>query len=107
MRNHDHQQPVFRALADPTRRSIIDLLQVEPLPIATIAEQFDMSRPAVAKHLSILKEGGLIAVEKKGRERINHLTPGGLKTIAEWINHFDQFWDDRLAQLKKAAEETQ
>lgn len=101
----DHQ-PVFRALADPTRRSIIELLADGPRPIGSIADQFDMTRPAVAKHLAILKEGDIIFVEKKGRERINRLNPAALKSAAAWINYFDRYWDDRLATLKTLVEET-
>ncbi len=102
----DHTQPVFRALADPTRRAIISMLADGPRPIGDIAAEFDMTRPAVAKHLAILKEGGVIAVETKGRERINRLNPETLKTAADWLNHFDRFWDDRLAKLKEVVEKT-
>ncbi|GJL93047.1 ArsR/SmtB family transcription factor [Hyphococcus sp.] len=105
MHARDHSQPVFRALADPTRRAIISMLSAGPRPIAEIADEFEMTRPAVAKHLAILREGGLIAVEPKGRERINRLNPAALKTAADWINHFDQFWDDRLAKLKQVVED--
>lgn len=102
---HLHQ-PVFRALADPTRRAIIAMLAEGERPIGDIAEKFEMTRPAVAKHLAILKEGGVIRVEKKGRERINRLDPAALKSAADWLNYFDRFWDDKLAKLKKAVEET-
>lgn len=101
----DKTQFVFRALADPTRREIISMLAEGDRPIADIASQFEMTRPAVAKHLAILREGGLIAVEEKGRERINRLNPRALKTAADWINHFDRFWDERLAKLKTLVEE--
>ena len=99
-------QSVFRALADPTRREIISMLADGSRPIAEIAAQFEMTRPAVAKHLAILREGGLINVEEKGRERINSLNPRALKSAADWINHFDRFWDDRLTKLKSLVEET-
>lgn len=102
----DDAQPVFRALADPTRRAIIGMLANGARPIGDIAAEFDMTRPAVAKHLAILKEGGVISVEQKGRERINTLNPRALRTAADWLNHFDSFWDDRLAKLKAAVEET-
>ncbi|MEZ5893670.1 MAG: metalloregulator ArsR/SmtB family transcription factor [Parvularculaceae bacterium] len=103
----DRSQPVFRALADPTRRAIISMLSEGARPIAEIAAEFDMTRPAVAKHLAILKEGGVITVEARGRERINRLNPAALKTAADWLNHFDRFWDDRLAKLKEVVEESQ
>ena len=75
--------------------------------IGDIAADFDMTRPAVAKHLAILKEGGIVRVEQKGRERINRLNPEALKTAADWLNFFDRFWDERLADLKKAVEKDQ
>ena len=100
----DTYQPVFRALADPTRRAIISMLAEGERPISEIADSFEMSRPAIAKHLKILKEGDLITVVENGRERINHLNPQSLKTAAEWINRFDKFWDERLALLKQAVE---
>jgi DNA-binding transcriptional ArsR family regulator len=106
MHSADRTQPVFRALADPTRRAIISMLSDGPRPIADIAVEFDMTRPAVAKHLAILKEGGIVVVEPRGRERINRLNPAALKTAADWLNHFDRFWDERFAKLKEAVEKT-
>ncbi len=101
---HSDPQPVFRALADPTRRAIISMLAHGARPIGDIADGFDVTRPAIAKHLRILEEGGVITVEAKGRERINRLNPEVLKTAADWLSYFDQFWDDRLAKLKEAVE---
>jgi DNA-binding transcriptional ArsR family regulator len=95
---------VFRALSDPTRRAIIEMLARGDKSIGDIADAFDMTRPAVAKHLAILREGGIVAVEQKGRERINRLQPAALKTAADWLNFFDQFWDEKLERLKQAAE---
>lgn len=103
----DAAQPVFRALADPTRRAIIAMLAERERSIGDIAADFDMTRPAVAKHLAILKEGGIVRVEQKGRERINRLNPAALKSAADWLNYFDRFWDERLADLKKAVEQDQ
>jgi DNA-binding transcriptional ArsR family regulator len=100
----DRLQPVFRALADPTRRRILRDLAREPASIADVASRFEISRPAVVKHLAILKEGGLIAVAPRGRERINVLQPEGLKSAAEWLTFFDAFWDEKLAKLKHAVE---
>lgn len=103
--SQDASQPVFRALADPTRRAIIEMLAESPRPIGAIAAEFDVTRPAIAKHLRILAEGGIIVTETKGRERINRLNPRALKTAADWLNYFDRFWDARLAKLKKVVEE--
>jgi len=98
-------QPVFRALADPTRRAIVEILHKEPSAIAPLVTVFEMSRPAVAKHLRILEDAGLIHVEEKGRERINHLQLSQLKLASRWIAMFDRFWDEKLEILKKNVEE--
>ena len=97
-------QPVFRALADPTRRAIIAMLAEEPKTIGAIAASFDVSRPAIAKHLKILEEGDVIRVVSKGRERINSLNPDALRRAVQWLAVFDRFWDDRLARLKMEVE---
>ena len=104
MTEQENVQPVFRALADPTRRAIISMLAHGERPIGEIASEFTMTRAAIAKHLSILREGGVIRVEKRGRERIHQLDRGSLRSAADWLRHFDQFWDERLAALKKAVE---
>lgn len=104
MQFHDSHQPIFRALADPTRRAILAMLATGERPISDIASEFDMTRPAVAKHLKILKEGDLISVDHAGRERIHKLNPAPLKSASDWLSFFDQFWDNRLAQLKDQVE---
>jgi DNA-binding transcriptional ArsR family regulator len=98
-------QAVFRALADPTRREILAMLAAGPRPIGDIAAEFDMTRPAIAKHLAILRDGDLIRVAAKGRERINRLNAAALKSAADWLHYFDQFWDEKLANLKSAVEQ--
>lgn len=100
----DPLQPMFRALADPTRRDILKLLGSSDLTIAQVSTHFDMTRAAVKKHLTVLSDGGLITVESKGRERINRLNATGLKPVLGWFEYFDQFWDDNLANLKTAIE---
>ncbi len=97
-------QPIFRALADPTRRAIITMLAEGERPIAEIAAVFKMTRPAVAKHLAILRAGGLISVQQRGRERINRIEPTALRAAADWLKYFEVFWDERLALLKAAVE---
>ena len=98
------QQAAFRALADPTRRYILQMLAQDDLTIAQVGDQFDMTRAAVKKHLSVLSDGGLIQVEARGRERINRLNPNGLRPVLDWFQIFDSFWDDRLAALKTEIE---
>ncbi|MEM6563055.1 MAG: metalloregulator ArsR/SmtB family transcription factor [Pseudomonadota bacterium] len=97
-------QPTFRALADPTRRDILLLLKDRDLTIAEVAENFDMTRAAVKKHLTVLTAGGLISVRTQGRERINTINPDGMKPVIDWLTYFDAFWDDRLAALKSEIE---
>lgn len=101
-----HTQNAFRALADPTRRDIVQLLAAQDMTIAQLTDRFDMTRAAVKKHLTVLSDGGLITVEARGRERINRLEPQGMAPVLDWLSYFDRFWDDRLANLKKAIEGT-
>lgn len=98
------EQMGFRALADPTRRKILLMLAKDDMTIAEVAENFDMTRAAVKKHLSILDEGGLITAHVKGRTRVNTLNPDGLRRLFDWFGYFNEFWDDRLDALKTAIE---
>lgn len=100
----DQIQNAFRALADPTRRDIVQMLASQDMTIAQLTDCFDMTRAAVKKHLTVLSDGGLIQVEARGRERINHLEPQGLAPVLDWLSFFDQFWDERLRNLKEAIE---
>ncbi len=100
----DHLQPVFRALGDPTRRDILRMLGDTPMTIAEVADNFDMTRAAVKKHLVVLSDGGLINVAPRGREKVNSLNALALKPALEWLGWFDQFWDERLSALKTAIE---
>ncbi len=97
-------QPVFRAISDPTRREIIAMLAGQDMSVGEVAGHFDITRAGVAKHLNILREGGLITVTQKGRERINALRPETLKSIADWLEFYSHFWDDKLEKLKTAVE---
>jgi DNA-binding transcriptional ArsR family regulator len=100
-------QPVFRALADPTRRQILLHLARENLSIGDIADRFEITRAAIKKHLVILEEGDLIASHPDGRERINSLKPAGLKSAFEWLGFFDRYWDDKLARLQTAVDKSE
>ena len=94
----------FRALGDPTRQQILGLLSTREMTIAEVANQFEMSRSGVKKHLNLLEKGRLIHVRAEGRERFNTLNREGFKQVEGWLKYFDQFWDDKLAALKAAAE---
>jgi len=98
------QQMSFRALADPTRRDILQMLCKQEMTIADVAGHFDMTRAAVKKHLTVLSDGGLITVRTSGRERINSIDPSGFAPILSWLTFFDSFWDTRLDALKTAIE---
>lgn len=100
----DLTQNCFRALADPTRRDIIQLLAGTEMTIAEVSSHFDMTRAAVKKHLSVLSDGGLIEVRARGREKVNRLNRHGMAPVLGWLEYFDSFWDDRLAALKTAIE---
>lgn len=94
----------FRALADPTRRNILRLLANDDMTIAQVADNFEMTRAAVKKHLTILQEGNLIAIQTHGRTRLNSLNPDGLRLVFDWFGFFDAFWDSRLDALKTEIE---
>lgn len=98
-------QGVFRALSDPTRRDIVCFLAEKDMTIGEVVDRFDVTRRAIKKHLIILEEGGLISVHPRGRERVNRLQPVRLKEAKDWFRQFDQFWTERLSELKKHAEE--
>ena len=101
------EQPTFKALADPTRREILRQLAETDMTIAQVSDNFDMTRAAVKKHLPVLNDGGLITVRTRGRERVNALNPKGFAPVRDWLSFFDQFWDDRLSELKTAIEKDQ
>lgn len=96
---------VFRALADPTRRAIIERLSKSRHAVSELVEPFDMSMAAVSKHLGILENAGIITREKRGRERICSLSPDALKDARDWIARYSQFWDERLDALDAALKE--
>jgi DNA-binding transcriptional ArsR family regulator len=96
---------VFRALADPTRRRILDLLRQEAMTTGALAEQFPVSRYAVMKHLEVLTEAGLVIVERRGRERYNHLNAVPLMEMYErWLRPYEAEWAGRLGRLRRSAE---
>ncbi|MCW9705660.1 ArsR/SmtB family transcription factor [Fodinibius salsisoli] len=94
------QRDVFQAIADPTRRAIIDLLAEQQLPVKQVASNFDMSRPAVSKHLKILDECGLVVIRKKGRKRLYRSDPRKLQEVAEWASRYKKFWTQKLDALE-------
>jgi DNA-binding transcriptional ArsR family regulator len=90
----------FQAVGDPSRRYILKLLSRESLTINALAENFNMTRPAVSKHVKILYSAGFITIEDIGRERHCILKQNGFKQLQQWIDYFDQFWAMKLKKLE-------
>jgi DNA-binding transcriptional ArsR family regulator len=91
---------IFSALADPTRRSMIERLAVEgELMVTTLAEPYDMSLPAISKHLRVLERAGLLVQEKNGRIRHCQLVAEPLQAAASWIDQYSQFWEAKFDSL--------
>ncbi|WP_299531580.1 helix-turn-helix transcriptional regulator [Ulvibacterium sp.] len=90
------RRDVFQAIADPVRRDIIQLLAEETLTVNSVAEKFDVSRPAISKHLKILQECGLVAIRKQGRERYCQIRPKNLIPAFLWIDQYKKLWEDKL-----------
>ena len=93
------RRDVFQALADPNRRAILNLLAGQRLPLNSVAENFRISRPAVSRHIKILRECGLIDVVKQGRERYCETRPEKLDEVSDWIAQHRQLWEERLERL--------
>ena len=90
----------FQAIADPSRREILSLLSKNSLTINSLAENFDMSRPAVSKHIKILHAAGFLQIQDIGRERHCILQQDGFNALQQWINYFDKFWLSKLQKLQ-------
>ena len=95
---------VFHAVADPTRRAILDRLQAGGVAVAELAAGFAMSRPAVSKHLRVLRDARLVREDKEGRQRVYRLTPGPLRDVSAWIESYRSFWPANLMSLKRHLE---
>ncbi|HET8962565.1 MAG TPA: metalloregulator ArsR/SmtB family transcription factor [Chitinophagales bacterium] len=95
------RRDIFQAVADPTRRAIIALLALHAMTPNALAENFDMTRQAVSKHLRVLTECELLKQEQKGREIYYSLEISRLKEIDKWLNPFRKIWEDRFNQLDR------
>ena len=90
----------FQVIADPSRRQMLQLLSKDSMTINALAENFDMSRPAVSKHIKILYNGGFISIRDIGRERYCTLKQDGFDEVQDFINYFDKFWVNKLKKLQ-------
>lgn len=96
---------VFRAIADPTRRAILDRLRAGPAPVNALAEDFAQTRPAISKHLRVLRDAALVTEQRSGRERLYQLEPQRLQSVASWIEGYRGFWLSSLNNLKRYLED--
>ena len=90
----------FQVIADPSRRQMMQLLSKNSMTINTLAENFDMSRPAVSKHIKIMYNAGFISITDIGRERYCTLKQDGFNELQDFINYFDKFWTSKLKKLE-------
>ena len=90
------RRDVFQAIADPIRRDIIDLLAEESMTVNSVADQFDVSRPAISKHLKILTECGIVKTVAKGRERHCIIIPEALSKVSSWVEQHRRLWETKL-----------
>jgi DNA-binding transcriptional ArsR family regulator len=98
------REAAFSALADPTRRAVLDLLRAGTRPAGEIARAFPVSRPAISKHLRILRRAHLVEERREGRHRMYQLNPEPLKAVDSWLEQYRSFWSASLANLKDFVE---
>ena len=89
------------AIADPTRRRIVELLAQRDRTAGELVDEFDMSAPAISQHLKVLREAGLVTVRAEGQSRVQSLTPGGLDELGDWLERTRNFWSQRLDALER------
>jgi DNA-binding transcriptional ArsR family regulator len=93
------RRDVFQAIADPTRRAIIQLIAFQALNLNAIADNFDVSRSAISQHIKLLSECGLVVIKKQGRERICEAQLDQLHEVADWVEQYRQLWTERFDSL--------
>jgi len=95
-----HTLDVFQVIADPSRRQILMMLSKDSMTINSIAENFEMSRPAISKHIKIMYNAGFINIKDIGRERYCVLKQDGFNELQDFISYFDKFWTNKLGKLQ-------
>lgn len=101
------RRDVFQAIADPNRRAIIGLLAKQKLTLSDVAKHFDISRPAVSRHIKILAECGLVVVRQKGRERYCEARLEKLNEVSDWVEQYQKTWEQRFDRLDEYLNEIQ
>jgi DNA-binding transcriptional ArsR family regulator len=102
--SRDKFADIFQALADPTRRAVLDLLRRGSQPAGHIAQAFPVSRPAISKHLRLLRRAHLVREHREGRNRVYELSPEPLRAVDNWIEQYRVFWQASLNHLKSFVE---
>jgi DNA-binding transcriptional ArsR family regulator len=98
------ERPVFAAIADPTRRAILDVLRRREQSAGDIAALFPVSRPAISRHIRVLRRAGLVKERRVRQSRLYSLNPAPLRQVERWLEHYRVFWAARLMDLKLFAE---
>lgn len=93
------RRDVFQAIADPTRREIINMIVAKPMNLNAVSAHFDISRPAISKHIKILTECGLVVIRQQGRERFCEPKLDQLREVSQWIEQYRAFWNTKLNDL--------
>lgn len=101
------RRDVFQAIADPTRREIINVIAHQRLNLNSVAERFEVSRPAISKHIRILTECGLVVIKQEGRERYCEAKLEKLNEVSDWVEQYRKLWTERFDSLEKYLEEIQ
>ena len=101
------RRDVFHAISDPTRRAILGVLATKPLTLNTVAEKFEISRPAISRHIKVLTQCGLIKIKQQGRERYCQAQFQELREVSEWIDQYKKFWNEQFTSLEKYLDNVQ
>lgn len=97
--NEVRRSGAFRAIADPTRRAILDVLAGGESTVGALCRSFAISQSAVSQHLRVLRVAGLVTPRREGRRRYYSLQPGPLREVYDWVGHYEQFWTKKLSAL--------
>jgi DNA-binding transcriptional ArsR family regulator len=98
-------EAIFRAIADPTRRDILGMLRGRPYSVGEIAANFRMTRPAISKHLRMLRTVGVVATTQRGTARICALNAEPLRAVSDWVSDYEAYWGKTLQSLKRYVED--
>ncbi len=101
MHDRKSKSDCFRALADPTRRAVFNLLARRELSVSDMARRFAISQPALSQHLAVLRSARLVRERKNGRFRFYRADPGGLRPLSRWIARYERFWREKLSRLNR------